>query len=662
MISTSIHGTGRTIRVLDVMLYVLISTAAVVACAAASSSKVHQQDEGLVARYTFDRVEGDIVRDVSGHNLTGTIVGHVAKVTGVHGTALRFDGASYVRVPGASLKMEDSVARGGNFTLAAWIKGKGSRFRFVVPPSTYLSLRGPHFQVVGDRIYFATNSDQPSAEDPTRMGNFRGPWNDWQVWTGSVNVNLTDWKDVQRTFPPKGGLEPKIVAAGGQLFYQYFGRDSTGVPQFYTAYSDLDGSGWKSIQRTHYTEGYRAEQTYNIQAVGRRIYAAWWQGDETGILKPWFGSYEMDGSDFHSVLLSSKHSYIPSMQVVGDKIYFMYADDKFDWAGDSAKIENYHDTLTFGVSGLDGSGYKIVRRIPTGWVPNAQSAFRISRGKVYMLIYHLSPEGYSHLYTAKMNLDGSDFREIQRTTGRTNALGEGPGRVQIVGSKVHYVYTADDGALSIPEWMTQSLTQHSAAGLQTQIWVASEDLDGGNWHSEPKTPFMANLLIGYRALQIVGGKSYFAAQSSPKAVAAGEHAIRWQPMLGTSGSNIISKGDAYGIGFDESGSVSGFVNAGEDYLYRAEAPSDTAGALVAAQLDEQWHHVAVTYDQNSLRLYVDGRLLGERRYRSKIGLNAFPILLGDGFEGLMDDVEIYSRAASADEIRRWSRRYEPARN
>lgn len=662
MASVSIHGIEKVIKLSNVMLCALISTAALVASAATPPSKGHQQDNGLVVRYTFDRVEGDVVPDTSGHDLNGTIVGHVDKVAGMHGAALRFDGVSYVRVPGGSLRMEDNVARGGKFTLAAWVKGKGSRFRLIVPPSTYPSLRGPHFQVVGDRIYFATNSDQPSAEDPTRMGNFRGLWNDWQLWTGSVNVNLTGWKDVQRTFPPKGGVEPKVVAAGGQLFYQYFGRDSTGVLQFYTAYSDLDGSDWKSIQRTHNTEGYRAEQTYNIQAVGGRIYAAWWQSDKTGILKPWFGSYDMDGSDFRSVRLSPEHSYIPSMQVVEDKIYFMYSDDKFNWAGDSTKTEDYHENLTFGVSGLDGSDYRIVRRIPISWVPNAQGEFRISGGKVYMLIYHLSHEGYSHLYTAQMNLDGSNFKEIQRTTGRTNALGEGPGRVQIVGSKVHYVYTVDDGASSITGWMTQSLKQRHAAGLQTQIWVASEDLDGGNWRAEPKTPFMTNLLVGYRALQVVGGKSYFAAQSDPKAAAAGKHAIRWQPMLGTSGSNIISKGDAYGIGLDESGLVSGFVNAGEDYLYRAEAPSDTAGALVAAPLDEQWHYVAVTYDRNSLRLYVDGRLVGEHSYRAKIGLNAFPILLGDGFEGLMDEVEIYGRAASADEIRRWSRRYEPARN
>ena len=79
--------------------------------------------------------------------------------------------------------------------------------------------------------------------------------------------------------------------------------------------------------------------------------------------------------------------------------------------------------------------------------------------------------------------------------------------------------------------------------------------------------------------------------------------------------------------------------------------------------DGRWHHVAAAYDGQTLRLYVDG---GERTKRFK-NYRALPknnwnlyignLLVGDGecefvaFDGLIDEVRIYNRALSADEIK-----------
>ncbi len=121
-------------------------------------------------------------------------------------------------------------------------------------------------------------------------------------------------------------------------------------------------------------------------------------------------------------------------------------------------------------------------------------------------------------------------------------------------------------------------------------------------------------------------------------------------VLAYSGSNVLSKGDSYGIGMSASGSVSGFVNAGEDYLYRGEAPEDTAGAMVGQKLVPGRHHVVVTYDGNILRLYVDGKLARETRYDKKPAANPFPLSIGDSFVGKIARLKLFDRALDQSEI------------
>jgi hypothetical protein len=91
-------------------------------------------------------------------------------------------------------------------------------------------------------------------------------------------------------------------------------------------------------------------------------------------------------------------------------------------------------------------------------------------------------------------------------------------------------------------------------------------------------------------------------------------------------------------------------------------------ATVEAQLERPgaWYHVAFVFDRGSLRLYVDGRQKAEGRapydrvgthideagLGGRVGSDAF----ADGrdghcFGGLIDEVRIYGRALSAEEVR-----------
>ena len=80
--------------------------------------------------------------------------------------------------------------------------------------------------------------------------------------------------------------------------------------------------------------------------------------------------------------------------------------------------------------------------------------------------------------------------------------------------------------------------------------------------------------------------------------------------------------------------------------------------------DDRWHHIAGVYEYGpdeanpgELRLYIDGVESNSHPAWGNISLNNFPVYIGENaqatgreFNGLIDDVRIYSRALSGSEI------------
>ena len=75
--------------------------------------------------------------------------------------------------------------------------------------------------------------------------------------------------------------------------------------------------------------------------------------------------------------------------------------------------------------------------------------------------------------------------------------------------------------------------------------------------------------------------------------------------------------------------------------------------------DGQWHHLVTTYDDatGERLLYVDGELDAKDMVRAKFRENAYPSQIGKRadmpqcFEGTIDEVMIFNRALSGDEVR-----------
>ena len=111
---------------------------------------------------------------------------------------------------------------------------------------------------------------------------------------------------------------------------------------------------------------------------------------------------------------------------------------------------------------------------------------------------------------------------------------------------------------------------------------------------------------------------------------------------------IVSKGDNYQL---ERNSQDNVVN------FYIGTPGRRTGPGVTNVNDEEWHHVAGTYDGAAMRLYVDGNLDKEASITGPLSPDADPVYIGENiqwpnrhFDGWIDDVQIYSRALMEDDI------------
>jgi len=89
-----------------------------------------------------------------------------------------------------------------------------------------------------------------------------------------------------------------------------------------------------------------------------------------------------------------------------------------------------------------------------------------------------------------------------------------------------------------------------------------------------------------------------------------------------------------------------YDNAGRDQCAPPAPPSG------------EWHHIAGTYDGERFKCYVDGELKKEFPYQGKLPQNTANVTIGRRstadecyFDGIIDEVAIFERALSEDEIR-----------
>jgi len=121
----------------------------------------------------------------------------------------------------------------------------------------------------------------------------------------------------------------------------------------------------------------------------------------------------------------------------------------------------------------------------------------------------------------------------------------------------------------------------------------------------------------------------------------------WIYQLESGSSRIIDKigaGTANGPHFD--------THPGT----RLRCCSGTCISTTADHTLEQWHHVAVTFDEGDVKIYLDGAVAAEGSVPSPLAGNSLSLRIGaasDGgslFHGLIDDVRVYNHALTETEI------------
>ena len=634
---------------------------------------LHAAEENAVAIYHFDEKQGDVVRDSSPHHFDGRIVGGAAWAgKGIAGNAVLFNGRNRIRIPSAP-QLEFS----GAHAVTAWIRGRSSATHFV---EGFPDLRAPFYQVCGDTLYLATNSDAYANDADKTAGSLLRAKDIYHIYTGSADTGLGGWNYLRQTTEPLSGFEPRLQVVGNKIYYEYTGTaDSRKANQIWTAESALDGSNWHALMRTNSArydllppnDGRRDTLDVDralyrndhgqISVAGKKIYIAYPAQDENQVWQLWTAVSNLDGSNYRAFQRTTDRGWIPSgIQTAGNRVYYLYP--KGDAIFETYSHNQVRGTATtpktvegfyVGSTDLAGEDWKVVKRIGGPGPSGDSSSFYISNGRIYLVWVEFEPDGSgrSRLFTGDMDMNGGDYRQTQRSDEKGNFGTPISGGVQVVGNRLYYVfgkrvvYNLASEPPANPPRSSPALAGALPPGTQVSLWTAECNLDGSGWLAQP-VGNGAQFFVGYKGLVVVGAKRYLA-PGRPG-------------MIGFGGANLVNKGDAYGLGLTEAGRARGFVNAGQDFLYRGEAAIDTSGAIADARdalTHDNWYHVAAVYDRQHLQLYVNGSLTASTPYQAPAGKNPFPVVIGDGFIGAMEEVRLYDRALSAEEIMKQYRQF-----
>jgi hypothetical protein len=600
----------------------------------------HSQPSGrepaLVAWYTFSEREGTEIHDHSEWHNNGVIVGYSRNEAAKPG--LKFDGAGYVSIPSSP-----SLNLTGPFSLVTSVRGKGADLRFVQHPQTPPYIRRPaYFQVCGDKIYFAYNADVRDSEtlSVAKEAHLKSIYPSFfPLWLGEASTNLSSWVD---TYTLTEGLEPKLQALSDGIAYEYFGRDGVGVWQVSLAKSNLALNDFKSKQQTdRYDDNgyaYNVEQG-NLQVVGDKVYYAFPQYDD-GQWQLYTATSRRDGALIKSVRRTETGGWVPSLQVAGNNIYYIYAPT------DAFPAEKLFVAKTT----LDGENWRVIATLEN--VKSSGGAFMVANGRLFFEYSELGSQDIlrrrsAHLVTGSMDIDGGHVKLVRRGGEHYQVY---PEHVQVVGSKVNWSFSFCDPPRPDP---------NSEIECSVKSWIASSDLEGGTWKEEnlrlPESTRPIGSVTRTANFQIVGGKTYYSASESND-ITDSTYSLpvgQTRTFFGTSGANLIAKGDSFGIGLSAGLEGSVFINAGQDYLWRGEAPVDTSGTSTVGFLrDDRIQEVAAVYDGHLLKIYIDGELVSQAECVRGPVPNNFPLVLGDGLDGLLEEVRIYKGALDGPAIKR----------
>lgn len=535
-----------------------------------------------------DNPAGSGIVDSTSNNNDGTVSGAMTtddQVTGKISGSLDFDGTDDHVNFGSGSSLDLTEA----ITIEAWVQGTSSDTIISDVRRSSSNISNPLMQVAGEDVYYSWVED----------ANYK------YIWTGKMNAYGSGWSASQKvtTSSIRNHLDFQVTEDG--IYYVWAESDGSNK-QIWTGDMALNGTGWVASKRTSST----LEQVEpELHSVGTKIYYIW-NENPIGTGDIWTGSMDDDGLNWNASKRTVASAYRkkanPQLQVSGSTIYL-------SWIEQDEELEIYQ--VASGNIGTDGKSFSYFLRTAAESMDYGSVRMQVDGSNIYFTWvdddFFQSSGANTQIWTGSIATGGSSWSATQRTS---NSDWYYSPQMQLTGDKVNYA------------WYNSSSTN--------RLWEGSLDTDGSNW-SETMNSSSGQ---AYPAFQVVGGKTYyFWVNSTGSSLVTAEK-----------GANIINKGDFYGLGISST-TAKAFVNAGPDtFKYKKIATAYSAGAEARTTIDNTWNHLVMTYDKVNLKFYLNGSLVDSYAYNQNISTADFGLILGDDWEGLIDEVRVSSVARSAD--------------
>jgi hypothetical protein len=275
----------------------------------------------------------------------------------------------------------------------------------------------PQFQVSGNKIYYVWHE-------------YDGPFR--QIFTAEMNRDGTGWKAEKRTSGQFDKVFPQLHVAGSKIYYVWQQPDATKNRQIWTAAMNIDGTEWKQVQRTNTPFD---KQFPQLQVVGNRIYHAWNESDGK-YRQIWTAEMNMDGTGWNATKRTSTFfdKFEPQLQVIEDRIYFVWRES-----------DGAHYQIWTGLMNRDGTGWQAFRRTTTPFDKhNPQMEVHGGKIYLtwHEADHPDWQKAKYQIWTACVNIDGTGWQAIQRTN---TPLDKYTPQLQGVGGKIYYVWEESDG-------------------------------------------------------------------------------------------------------------------------------------------------------------------------------------------------------------------------
>ena len=318
----------------------------------------------------------------------------------------------------------------------------------------------PQFQISGEKIYYVWHE-------------YDGPFR--QIFTAEMNINRTGWKAEKKTSGQYDKTFPQLQVVASKIYYVRQQPDPMKNRQIWTMEMNVDGTGWKEVQRTNSPFD---KQFPQLHGVGNKIYYTWNESDGK-YRQIWTAEMDVDGTGWKATKRTSSpfEKFEPQLKVLGNKTHFVWRES-----------DGTHFQIWTALMKCDGTGWQAVKRTNSPYDKHNPQLY-LEGGKIFYAWHQADGSDFRkakyQIWTAQMNIDGSEWRAIQRTE---NPFDKYTPQLQPVGDKIYYLWEESDGK-------------------HRQIWIARVNKDGTGWKSERRTTSPYGKYDPQ--FQIVGNKIYY---------------------------------------------------------------------------------------------------------------------------------------------------------